>query len=127
MAGRGAAGTVLVADDHDGVRELARFALEADGFSVLEARDGEEALMLAREHAVDVAVLDLGMPRRDGAAVCRALKDDPTAGRVRVLILSGALDAASRRRVDAAAPDAFLSKPFLPSQLLAAVRSLMAR
>src|SRR5207253_9844162 len=113
MTDRANAGTVLVADDHDGVRELARFALESGGMSVLEARDGEEALALARAHDIDVAVLDLGMPRRDGAAVCRALKDDPGTARVRVLILSGALDAASKRRVDAAAPDGFLSKPFL--------------
>jgi two-component system alkaline phosphatase synthesis response regulator PhoP len=119
------AATVLVADDHDGVRELARFSLESDGLVVVEARDGVEALAAARVHPIEVAVLDLGMPGEDGIAVCRALKSNPATADVRVLILSGALDAVSQRRVDEAAPDGFLSKPFLPAQLVSAVRSLL--
>jgi CheY-like chemotaxis protein len=116
---------VLVADDHDGVRELARFALEVDGLTVHEARDGAEALAATREHPIQVAVLDLGLPAPDGVELCQKLRADPATAHVRVVIVTGALDAVSQRRVAAAAPDAFLSKPFLPAQLVATVRSLL--
>jgi len=116
---------VLVADDHDGVRELARFALEVDGLTVHEARDGAEALAVTRQQPIQVAVLDLGLPEPDGADLCQRIKADPATAHVRVLIVTGALDALSQRRVAAAAPDAFLSKPFLPAQLVAAVRALL--
>jgi two-component system, OmpR family, phosphate regulon response regulator PhoB len=116
---------VLIADDHDGVRELARYALEADGLTVHEARDGQEALFATREHPIQVAVLDLGLPRPDGVELCRQLRADPATAHVRVVIVTGALDAVSQRRVAEVAPDAFLSKPFLPAQLIATVRSLL--
>ncbi|HEY3108954.1 MAG TPA: response regulator [Chloroflexota bacterium] len=116
---------VLVADDHDGVRELARFALEAGGLTVHEACDGAEALAVTRQHPIQVAVLDLGLPEPDGAELCRRIKADPATAHVRVLIVTGALDAVSQRRVAEAAPDAFLSKPFLPAQLVASVRALL--
>ena len=116
---------VLVADDHDGVRELARYALEVGGLTVHEARDGAEALAVAREQPILVAVLDLGLPEPDGAELCQRIKADPRTAHVRVLIVTGALDAVSQRRVAAARPDAFLSKPFLPAQLVASVRALL--
>jgi CheY-like chemotaxis protein len=116
---------VVVADDHDGVREMAAFVLTMDGMVVLEARDGAEALALVRQHAVAVALIDLGLPELDGIEVCRSIRQDPATAGTRVLIITGALDAASQRRIAEAAPDGVMGKPFLPNELVAATRALV--
>ena len=66
--------TILLVDDEDSVQKLLAYPLERDGYEVLPARDGEEALISFAQEQVDLVVLDLMLPRLDGLEVCRQLR-----------------------------------------------------
>jgi CheY-like chemotaxis protein len=89
--------------------------------SVLEAKDGGEALELLHRHRPDVAILDVVMPVLSGLQVCRLLREDPDLRNISVIVLSANAteDDASR-----AGADRFLAKPFLPSTLLRMIDDL---
>ncbi|SRR6266545_6677255 len=80
---------VLLADDSKFLRAAHELFLRKDGFSVITAGDGEEALRLARSEHPDVVVLDLLMPKLGGVEVLNALKQDPTTAQIPVVVLSG--------------------------------------
>jgi DNA-binding response OmpR family regulator len=106
---------VLVADDDEDILALLVFRLERDGYHVLAARDGDEALALAREHRPDAAVLDVAMPGLDGIDVTRALRAELE--HTKILLLT-----ARARREDlelglAAGADSYITKPFSPALL----------
>jgi DNA-binding response OmpR family regulator len=108
---------VLVVDDDDAIRGVVRTVLEADGFSVVEAADGQAALMLLDSingRGPDIVVLDVMMPGIDGIEVCRRI--DHTA--MKVIMLSARDDADSRNRAEAAGADGYLTKPFSAIDLL---------
>jgi two-component system cell cycle sensor histidine kinase/response regulator CckA len=112
--------TVLFADDMEEVRAVSCAALQQHGYTVLAARDGFEALSLAREHQdpIDLLITDVKMPRLGGRDLCRALKDcHPEA---RVLFISGY----PADELDEAA--SFLQKPFTPRVLLRRVSELLS-
>jgi DNA-binding response OmpR family regulator len=112
---------VLVADDSAQIRLLVRRTLHIGGYEVLEAADGEEALRVLRVERPDVAILDVVMPGLSGLDVCRAARDDVTLAATGIILLSA--NATSGHAADAGA-DQFVAKPFLPSELLAAVREV---
>ena len=66
---------LLIADDEDGIRSLVRMTLESNAYEILEASDGDEALMMALEHQPELVLLDASMPGLSGFEVCRALKE----------------------------------------------------
>ena len=66
--------TILLVDDEDSVQKLLTYPLERDGFRVVSARDGEEALTRFAEEAVDLVVLDIMLPKLDGLEVCKRLR-----------------------------------------------------
>jgi twitching motility two-component system response regulator PilH len=80
---------VLLADDSKFLRAAHELFLKKDGFVVIKASDGEEALQLARQELPDVVVLDLLMPKLGGVEVLQALKRDPGTATIPVIILSG--------------------------------------
>jgi two-component system phosphate regulon response regulator PhoB len=105
----------LVVEDDPDTRALISYTLERGGWSVRQARDGEQALMLAREHVPQVIVLDLALPRLSGLGVLRALKswkDQPTA-----VVMVSAFGTSAYLPVLMKA-DAIVKKPFRPSDLL---------
>ena len=117
---------VLIADDEAFILEMTRLALEAAGYRVLQARDGTEAVALAAEYKGDlqVAIVDSMMPYLDGAATVRALhKINPS---LKIVHMSGSVDAADS--AESAHPDehAFLQKPFSANQLLEALHATLA-
>jgi DNA-binding response OmpR family regulator len=79
---------VLLAEDDRFLRKAAETALKRQGFTVLPAVDGEEALRMARSEAPDIVLLDLIMPKLQGFEVLRALKADPATASIPVIILS---------------------------------------
>jgi DNA-binding response OmpR family regulator len=79
---------VLLAEDDRFLRKAAETALKRQGFTVLPAVDGEEALRMARAETPDIVLLDLIMPKRQGFEVLRALKADPATASIPVIILS---------------------------------------
>ena len=117
-------GTILVVDDEGIIRDLARSALEASGFKVLEARDGLEAVELFQAgQAVDLVLLDMTMPRMGGAEAFRLIRD--LAPNVKVLLTSGYTQRESLESLADLPPDGFLQKPFRIKELVNRVRDLL--
>ena len=115
---------VLVADDDDDILLLVTTRLRRDGFEVISARNGEEALALAKERKPDIAVLDIGMPKLDGLEVLEKIRaDDALQGMLVLLLTAKAQESDVSRGFDAGA-DAYVRKPFSPADLSARVREL---
>lgn len=114
---------ILIVDDEPHIVELVRVCLEDPGFEILEARDGETGLAMARQLLPHVILLDVMMPRMDGYAVCRALKEDPRTSGIPVVMLTAKGLEADRQKGHEAGADAYLSKPFSPTRLNAQVRA----
>ena len=115
---------MLVVDDDDAIRRVVRAVLEADGFTVDEAADGEAALAhlaQANGNGPSILVLDVMMPGIDGVEVCRRVDHEA----VRVLMLTARDDADTEQASVAAGADRYLTKPFSPIELLDAIEGLV--
>jgi DNA-binding response OmpR family regulator len=118
---------VLAADDDEDILELLVFRLERSGYSVLQARDGEEALELAREAKPDLAVIDVTMPKLDGFELTRRLRAEEVTRRMPIILLTARTqDADLERGFDTGADD-YLRKPFSPQELSARVHAILGR
>ena len=117
--------TILVADDLEAYRCLLSDLLEDKGYKVICAGDGDEALKIIRAEAIDLAMLDVMMPRRTGFAVCRTVKSDPSTCLIPVVLVTGLDNTDDRIQGIECGADDFLSKPVNKEELLARVRSLM--
>jgi DNA-binding response OmpR family regulator len=115
---------VLVADDDDDILLLVTTRLLRDGFDVIAARNGEEALTLAQDRRPDIAVLDIGMPKLDGLEVLQRIRDDQTLTEMKVLLLTAKAQESDVRRGYEVGADAYVRKPFSPTELSARVREL---
>jgi DNA-binding response OmpR family regulator len=116
---------VLVADDDDDILLLVTTRLRRDGFDVIQARDGDEALDLALERRPQIAVLDIGMPGLDGLEVVRRLRADDATSDMRVILLTAKAQESDVRRGFEAGADAYVKKPFSPADLSARVKELV--
>jgi DNA-binding response OmpR family regulator len=116
---------ILVADDDDDILFLVTTRLKRDGFDVIEARSGDEALTLAQTRRPDVAVLDVGMPGLDGLEVLARIRADDALRGMRVLLLTAKAQESDVRRGYDAGADAYVRKPFSPTELSARVRDLL--
>ena len=115
---------VLVADDDDDILLLVTTRLKRDGFEVVAARNGIEALALAHEHTPRVAVLDVGMPGLDGIEVLTGIRADEELKETRVLLLTAKAQESDVRRGYDTGADMYIKKPFSPAELAAKVREL---
>ncbi|MCE0766476.1 response regulator transcription factor [Pseudonocardia kujensis] len=116
---------VLVADDDRAIRESLARALELEGYAVVSAVDGVEALSLVRRESFDALVVDVMMPGVDGLAVCRVLRND--GDHTPILMLTARIETPDRvAGLDAGADD-YLPKPFELDELLARLRALLRR
>lgn len=118
--------TVLVAEDDEDILLLVTTRLERDGFEVLAASNGAEAIELIRERRPDVAVLDIGMPPPDGLEVVRAVREDDALAGTRLLLLTAKAQESDMRRGMDAGADAYVTKPFSPAELSARVHELLS-
>jgi putative two-component system response regulator len=117
--------TILVADDADANRDLLSVLLLGEGYNVISAADGEQALRAVQEGSVDLALLDVMMPGKTGFAVCQAIKSQPNTRFVPVILVTGLTSSDDRVLGIKCGADDFLSKPVNRHELLARVHSLL--
>ena len=117
--------TVLVVDDNDANRSLARHTLEDEGYRVLEASAGEEALAIVEREGPDCVLLDVRMPGMDGFAVCERLRALPRGADTPVVFLTALRDVETFDRALRAGGDDFLTKPVRPTELVIRVQSAL--
>jgi DNA-binding response OmpR family regulator len=120
--------TILVVDDEDDILKLLRKILESEGFAVVDARDGEEALKRVREARPSLVVLDLNLPKIDGFEVCSRIKRDPELKAIPVIMLTAAYDKVEHAEKGLSlGADEYVVKPFLREVLLHNINRLLAR
>ena len=118
--------SVLLIEDDEASQYVYGTLLRRNGFVVRSARIGQEGLAAARADPPDVVLLDLGLPGLDGFEVLRELKTGAATRHVPVVVITVHVYEHDRERATAAGCDAFLAKPLLPSDVLAAVQRTLA-
>ncbi|EDM70881.1 phosphate regulon transcriptional regulatory protein PhoB [Roseobacter sp. AzwK-3b] len=119
--------SVLLVEDEPAQREVLSYNLEADGFRVTTAENGEEALLLVDEAAPDIIVLDWMLPNVSGIEVCRQLKTRADTRNVPILMLSARSEEVDRVRGLETGADDYVVKPYSVIELMARVRALLRR
>lgn len=112
---------ILAIDDEPAIRRFLRTSLTAQGYVVLESEDGETGLAMLRRNAIDVVVLDLGLPGMDGLEVLRRIRESGSA--VPVIVLSSRSDETGKVTALDLGADDYVTKPFGMDELLARIRA----
>jgi DNA-binding response OmpR family regulator len=116
--------TILLVDDEDAVQKLLTYPLEREGFRVLQARDGEEALRRFGSEHVDLVVLDVMLPKLDGLEVCKRLRAESTVPIIMLTARDDELDKVLGLELGA---DDYITKPFSIREFRSRVRALLRR
>jgi len=116
--------TILLVDDEDSVQKLLAYPLEREGFRVLQARDGEEALERFAAEEVDLVVLDLMLPKLDGLEVCKRLR---ALSEVPIIMLTARDDELDKVVGLELGADDYITKPFSIREFRSRVRALLRR
>lgn len=114
--------TILIVDDNELNLKLATRVLEKDGYQTATALNGFEALALSEANPPDLAILDVMMPDMDGYELCRRMRENPKLKHTPIIILTALSSVDDRLRAFDVGADDFLSKPFVPAELLARVK-----
>jgi two-component system, OmpR family, alkaline phosphatase synthesis response regulator PhoP len=118
---------ILIADDEDNIRELVRASLEDEGYELFEARDGEEAVAVAKKIKPDLIVLDVMMPGKVGYQVCEEVKADPATRHAYVIFLSARGRPVAEMTGKLRGGDEYLTKPFDPLELVRRVNKALGK
>jgi len=118
---------ILIVEDEAAQREVLAYNLEAEGFRVTRADNGEEGLLCVAEDAPDVIVLDWMMPHLSGIEVCRRLKIQPQTRGIPIIMLSARSEEIDKVRGLETGADDYVVKPYSVSELMARVRSQLRR
>jgi DNA-binding response OmpR family regulator len=116
--------TILLVDDEDSVQKLLTYPLERDGFRVVQARDGEQALKMFGDERIDLVVLDLMLPRVDGLEVCKRLRAGSNVPIIMLTARGEELDKVLGLELGA---DDYITKPFSIREFRSRVRALLRR
>jgi DNA-binding response OmpR family regulator len=118
------AASILVVDDEESIQKLLTYPLEREGFEVVQARDGEEALDRFREGSFDLVVLDLALPKLDGLEVCKRLRATST---VPIIMLTARDDEVDKVLGLELGADDYITKPFSMREFRSRVRAALRR
>ncbi len=118
---------ILVAEDNAVNRELLRELLEARGYTVLEARNGQEAIQMIEETKPALLLLDIGMPVLDGFGVIRRIRENPSLAPLPVVAVTAYAMRGDREKILASGFDGYLSKPLNPSSLTEELDRLLTK
>ena len=119
--------TILVVDDEPDVAELLSLILKADGYNVLVAGDGQEALEKARKGSPDLILLDVMLPKMDGYRVARMLKFDENFRHIPIIMLTAKIQEKDKKTGLEMGVDDYMTKPFEVPKLQQKVREILAR
>ncbi|QDF97764.1 two-component system response regulator [Azoarcus sp. DD4] len=116
---------ILIADDEQNIVISLEFLMKREGFDVVVANDGEEAVRRIRAELPDLVLLDVMMPKKSGFEVCQEIKADPALQAVRILMLTAKGRDTEVAKGLALGADAYMTKPFSTRDLVARVRSML--
>jgi DNA-binding response OmpR family regulator len=120
-------GKVLVVDDEEYIQHILNFSFGAEGFEVVTAADGEQAIKMAKAEKPDIIVLDIMMPKMDGYEACKRIKTDPQTKNIPVILLTAKGREVDRKLGAEAGADDYVVKPFSPGRLIERVEGIMKR
>jgi two-component system phosphate regulon response regulator PhoB len=118
---------VLVVEDESAQREVLQYNLESEGFDVVVADNGEDALLLVQEEQPDLVVLDWMLPKVSGIEVCRQVKADPATRNIPIIMLSARSEETDRVRGLETGADDYVVKPYSVVELMARLRTQLRR
>ncbi|MFZ9694664.1 MAG: response regulator [Chitinophagaceae bacterium] len=118
---------VLIADDEPDIRELLRYNLAAEGYEVLEAKNGDEALDLSKKFNPDLILLDIMMPKKTGTEVCMLLRSQPQFKDTLIVMLTALSDDGSVIKGLETGADDYIGKPVSPKVLVSRIKALFRR
>jgi DNA-binding response OmpR family regulator len=116
---------ILIADDEPNIVISLEFLMKREGFEVIIANDGEEAVRRIREVRPDLVLLDVMMPKKSGFDVCQEVRADPALSGMRILMLTAKGRDTEVTKGLALGADAYMTKPFSTKELVEKVRSLL--
>jgi len=116
---------ILLVDDERDLVETVTFRLEAGGYEVLPAYDGQEGLDKARKEKPDLIILDLMLPKMDGYKVCRMLKFDEKYKKIPIIMFTARAQQSDIEMGKEVGADAYVTKPFEPQALLGKIKELL--
>ncbi len=118
---------ILIADDEPNIVISLEFLLRREGYEVVVAQDGVEALAQVRAERPDMAILDVMMPHRNGFEVCQDLRQDPEFKDLRIMMLTAKGRDTEVSKGLALGADVYMTKPFSTKELIAKVKALIER
>lgn len=118
---------VLVVEDESAQREILTYNLEAEGFEVVQAENGDEAMLLVEEEQPDLILLDWMLPNVSGLEVCRRIKADPGRRQIPIIMLSARSEEVDRVRGLETGADDYMIKPYSVVELMARLRTQLRR
>jgi two-component system alkaline phosphatase synthesis response regulator PhoP len=119
-------GKILVVDDEVNITQILEFSIGAEGYEVISAQNGEEAIDKARREQPDLIILDIMMPIIDGYEACRILKSNPLTKNIPVVLLTAkGRDIDKRLGYEVGATD-YIIKPFSPNKLIDRIHELLS-
>jgi two-component system alkaline phosphatase synthesis response regulator PhoP len=119
--------TILIADDEPNIVISIEFLLKREGYDVIVAQNGAEALARVRSEKPDLVILDVMMPQRNGFEVCQDLRQDPEFADLRIMMLTAKGRDAEISKGLALGADVYMTKPFSTRELVTKVKALMDR
>ena len=118
---------ILIADDEPDILEIIQYNLQAEGFEVITAKNGNEAIEKAKRNLPDLIILDIMMPGKTGMEVCNLLRQQPAFKSTLIIFLTALSDEGTEIKGLEAGADDYLTKPISPKVLLSKVNALFRR
>ena len=118
---------ILLVEDEPHLVDMLRIRLQANGYDVICAYDGEEGIALAKKQKPDIILLDLLMPKIDGYQVCSHLKGTSRYAKIPIIVVTAKVHKPDQQKAMECGADAYIAKPFYPGDLLSTIREMLAR
>ena len=116
---------ILIVDDSESIREVVSFTLENEGFEVLIANDGTDALKFLDGREIDMIITDLHMPEMDGIPLIKHVREMEAYQRIPILFLTTESQTAKKMEAKEAGATGWIIKPFVPAKLIAALQKVL--